>query len=437
MRFSKKIFWFALLLSSITLYAPRFIRSQAAPRVEQSGEHGYLPGQVVVKLALGTDLAQFARDFGLDPNPLKQFGSRPIYQLRILDGTDPEVKATQMVADLVRVVYAEPNYRFDAPEETGIIWSVGDAYAFVPGGAKALNAQWAWKMTRMWEAQQVSRGAGVTVAVLDTGVDLNHPALAGHLVPGYDFVDADNDPSEAGNITVGPYGHGTHVAGLIAAVAPDAKIMPVRVLDQTGEGNIWVLAEAIAFAADPDGDPSTPDGAQVINLSLATLRRPEMIRDIIRETCSDPNETRPAQQGARTSGFGAGIVVVAAAGNGGSSTPEYPAALPGIYELIPVAASDARDRLASFSTRGSWTEVMAPGDGIVSSVPHNHYALWRGTSMSAPLVAGQAALIRATYPAATGKMVVRHIEDTARSINGEVRGRVDLYRSVTVAPHSD
>lgn len=397
-----------------------------------SDDDGYLPGQVVVKLAPNTNLVQLGADFGLDPQPLKQFGSRPIYQLRILDGTDPQVKSAQLAADLVRVVYAEPNYRFDAPEETGIIWSAGDGYSFVAAGRKAMAAQWAWKATDLWAAQQVSRGAGVKVAVLDTGVDLNHPALAGHLVPGYDFVDGDNDPSESGSLAIGPYGHGTHVAGLIATVAPDAKIMPVRVLDQSGEGNIWVLAEAIAFAADPDGDPNTPDGVQIINLSIATLRRTEMVKDIIKIECAEP--VTPAKYSASPSDFGAGIVVVSAAGNGGGNTPEYPAAENGVNEIIPVAASDQNNRLASFSTYGSWVEVMAPGDRIVSSVPHNHYAVWRGTSMAAPIVAGQAALVRATFPYLTAKKVIRHIEDTARETSGEVRGRVDINRSVTVTP---
>lgn len=94
--------------------------------------------------------------------------------------------------------------------------------------------------------------AGVTVAVLDTGVDPNHPAFAGRLALGFDFVDFDADPREEGVAGVhAGYGHGTHVTGLIALVAPDAKIMPVRVLDQDGVGNIWVLAEGLLYASIP------------------------------------------------------------------------------------------------------------------------------------------------------------------------------------------
>ena len=139
---------------------------------------------------------------------------------------------------------------------------------------------------------EINRGIGadgqpVKIAVLDTGVDFSHPALAGHLLPGFDFVDFDNDPSEVGNQTTGPFGHGTHVAGLIALVAPDAKIIPVRVLDQKGIGNTWVLAEALAYAADPDGNPATHDGADVINLSLSTLRRTRLLRDVLEKVCGE------------------------------------------------------------------------------------------------------------------------------------------------------
>src|SRR6185295_13063961 len=109
------------------------------------------------------------------------------------------------------------------------------------------------------------------VAVLDSGVDLSHPALAAHLIAGYDFVDGDADPQEApGGSGVG---HGTHVAGLIALAAPEARIMPVRVLDAEGAGDMWRLARALVWASDPDGDPATPDGADVINLSLTTFNR--------------------------------------------------------------------------------------------------------------------------------------------------------------------
>ena len=120
-------------------------------------------------------------------------------------------------------------------------------------------------------AQAISKGAGVKVAVLDTGIDKTHPLFAGKLLPGRDFVDNDNDPSEVGTSGVGAYGHGTHVAGIVLMVAPDAKIIPIRVLDQNGVGNVWTLSKALNYAANPDGNPATDDGANIINLSLGTI----------------------------------------------------------------------------------------------------------------------------------------------------------------------
>jgi subtilisin family serine protease len=123
-----------------------------------------------------------------------------------------------------------------------------------------------------------NKGAGIKVAVLDTGIDLTHPAFAGKLLPGYDFVDGDSDPTEVPcsptpcSTTSVAFGHGTHVAGLIALVAPSAKIIPYRVLDVNGEGNAWVLAEALARAV--------VDGADVINMSLGTATRTRVLASI-------------------------------------------------------------------------------------------------------------------------------------------------------------
>ena len=161
-----------------------------------------------------------------------------------------------------RVVYAEPNFIGRAPEGVQrVSWPKGEE-------DDDYQEQWAAGMIRLPEAHTITRGAGITIAVLDTGVDATHPALAGQLVNGYDFVDLDADPSEGGSAEQNlHYGHGTHVAGLVALVAPEAKIMPLRVLDENGSGNIWVLAEALTYAINPDGNLNTADGADVINLS--------------------------------------------------------------------------------------------------------------------------------------------------------------------------
>ena len=385
-----------------------------------------LASEVLVKLARAADLTSVAADYALDPVPIDQFGSRPIYRLRILDSISPRDKAAALRSDpLGRVIYADPNFVEQAPEGRGrTLWAGGS-------NSGAYANQWAPSIIRLSEAHAVSSGFGITVAVLDTGVDATHPALAGRLVPGYDFVDGDNDPSEVGVYGLDPeFGHGTHVAGLVALVAPGARIMPVRVLDPSGMGNSWVLAEALAFAIDPDGDPNTNDGANVINLSLSSLSRSRLLRDVIGAiTCGDPQHTSANDLPCFLTG-GRGAVVAAAAGNSASSAPEYPAAN-GNSGLISVGASTQADTLAAFSNYGSWVNVAAPGQDIISTVPGGGFGTWSGTSMAAPLVAGEAALLRSLAPNLTTPEVVRQIISSSARISGQVPYRIDAASAVT------
>jgi subtilisin family serine protease len=403
--------WYGLAVLALLLVAlPRAARAQQGPPNE-------VPGQVEVKLAQASDLPGVAATFGLDPTPLSQFGSRPIYLLRILNGSSPDNLAAGMLHDQ-RVIYAEPNLLFQAPEaRQAYSWAVG-------GDAGSYVAQWAPADMNLPAAQAVTRGAGITVAVLDTGVDANHPALAGHLLPGYDFVDMDGDPSEVGvpGQDLG-YGHGTHVTGLVALAAPDARILPLRVLDPQGVGNIWVLTEALAYAMNPDGNPATHDGADVINLSLSIPIESQLLRDTLQAVTCATGAGGPSSMSCLAPD-GRGAVVVEAAGNSGSTTPEYPAG-DSIQGAISVGASTQSDTLASFSNRGSWVNVVAPGDHILSTIPGGLYATWSGTSMAAPLVAGVAALVRAAYPALTPSQVVQRIESTADNIGGPVPHHVN------------
>lgn len=407
------------------------LRSTSVSNATISDGEEFVASEVVVKLLSAEDLPAIAARYSLDPTPIDQFGSRPIFRLRITDSAAVENRVEEL-ADDSRVVFVEPNFIATPPEGGGIIWSVGLTWS-LGGDDATFKSQWAAQKIQLSLAHQVNKGIGpngpIKVAVLDTGVDINHVALAGRLLPGWDFVDGDSDPSEVGDQQTGPYGHGTHVAGLIALVAPEAKIMPVRVLDKFGVGNIWVLAEALAFAIDPDGNPATQDGADVINLSLSTLRETKLIGNLLAQACggstSDgddfPVSTNPH------------LVVVAAAGNGGDDTKQYPAA-ENVDGLIAVAASTTADRLASFSSRASWIQVAAPGAGIVSTVPNNRYATWSGTSMAAPLVAGEAALVRATFPYLSNKDLVRHLERKSVEIDGDVKFRIDAGVALTTLP---
>ncbi|HMS39338.1 MAG TPA: S8 family serine peptidase [Pyrinomonadaceae bacterium] len=362
----------------------------------------FAPDEVVIKLRSPRFLRMIAKRYRLSPAPIEQFGTRPIYRMRILDGANPETRAAELQNDLLnRVEFAEPNFLTQAPEARGNSWSIG-------GTSTQYANQWFREQLRIPMAHQQTQGAGVKIAVLDTGIDLNHPAFAGHLIAGYDFVNDDANPSEEGVFGVNSgFGHGTHVAGLASLVAPQAQIMPIRVLDANGVGNIWVLAEALRFAADPDGNPATPDGADVINLSLATRRETTLLAEIIAEIACGEDDDFGEQNQCAVPGQ-RGIVVAAGAGNRTSNIPEYPAA-ENIGGVIAVAGSNQMNELAAFSNFGSWIDVAAPGQQILSTVPGGGYGTWSGTSMSTPLVAGTAALVRAQNPDWTAVIIEERI----------------------------
>jgi thermitase len=375
----------------------------AAPAGASGGTSGtrdpIIAGEVIVRLRDAADLPALATQYSLDPTPIDQLSIAPLFLMRIADGVSPEVRALALAAD-GRVQYAESNVVGSSAEDQGSTsWSSG-------GSADTFVGQWAPTVMRLPQAFRVTRGAGVTVAVLDTGVDTTHPALAGHVIDGYDFVDNDTDPSEVGIAGVDrAYGHGTFVSGLVALAAPDARIMPVRVLDPNGMGDVWRLAKSMVWAA--------VNGADVINLSLGTNTRTHVANELISDLAVS----------------GRGIVVVAAAGNAASSQPEFPAGEGG-SRVLSVGATTPSDTLASFSDFGSWVDVSAPGVSVWSTIPGGQYATWSGTSMATGLASGQAALVRAAYPYLSAQTVISRITNTARRINGPVPMRIDAGASV-------
>jgi len=383
-------------------------QSNAAPSAD------YVPNEVLVKLNPSVNLRAIATSHRLKipQSADDQLDHQPIYRLQIADGSTPPDKAAELLGDHM-VAYAEPDYVGELPEaRQRSSWVVGD-------GVDGYMAQWAPVALRLPEAHTITRGANVIVAILDTGADLSHPALMGHLVPGYDFVDLDDDPSEIGVYGSDiAYGHGTHVAGLVALAAPDAQIMPLRTLGPAGIGTIWMQAQALRYAIN--------HGADVINLSYSFGQRSQVLDEILAQvTCTAAMDddcrakTRP------------GALVTAAAGNSGGSNREYPAAdlLPGV---LAVAASTETNTLAAFSTYGSWVQVAAPGDRILSSVPGGGYATWSGTSMAAPLAAGSAALVRAAYPGLRPAEIVTRIITTSAPLAGLVRRRVDAAAALRI-----
>ena len=272
--------------------------------------------------------------------------------------------------------------------------------------------QWALTpaSTSFRKAWNTTQGAGIKVAVIDSGVRKTHEDLAGAVLPGIDLVTGSGDGSNDQN------GHGSHVAGIIASqvngrgivgAAPGVKILPVRVLDGSGSGYSSDVAAGIIWATD--------NGAKVINLSLGG------------------NIPSQATQEAIQYAHANGALVLAAAGNAGQSgnAPLYPAAF---AEPGAVGAINAAKQRAPFSNWGSYVDVVAPGDGIVSawSSGDASYAWASGTSMATPYAAAAAALTFAVNPNATPAQVRKRLERTADDLG--TPGRDDQFGHGLIDP---
>ncbi|MGX5183714.1 type VII secretion-associated serine protease mycosin [Streptomyces avermitilis] len=264
------------------------------------------------------------------------------------------------------------------------------------------SKQWALDAMHTEQAWRTTKGKGITVAVLDTGVDDEHPDLAGNVLTGTDMVGFGARRGDRAWAR-----HGTAMAGIIG-IAPEARILPVRVILEDGDnarakarntrGN--ALAEGIRWAAD--------HGADVINLSLG---------DDSKSAHPEPAEDEAVQYALKK-----GAVVVASAGNGGEKGDHisYPAAYPGV---IAATAVDRYGTRASFSTRRWYATVSAPGvDVVIADPDHKYYEGW-GTSAASAFVSGAVALIRAADPGLTPAQIKQLLEDTAR--NAPTGGRDD------------
>jgi thermitase len=359
---------------------------------ESFAQGNYIEGEVIVKFKDGvpsSEKAKVHKQFGatlVKRNHSKDVG----YDLLKVKNVEQAIKALEKNPN---VVYAEPNYIVQA------VWTPNDTYYLSHQyGPQLTQTNLAWDITKGLSSQEV--------AVVDTGVDYNHPDLDSKVIKGYDFVQNDWDPMDRND-------HGTHVAGTVAAetnngqgvagMAPNTKILAVRVLDNRGNGSLTDVADGIVYAADY--------GAEVINLSLG---------------CDCDTQTL---ENAVNYAWNSGSVVVAAAGNDGVSTTFEPASY---TNAIAVGAVDSNDNKASFSNYGTWVDVTAPGVSIASTVQRGGYAYMSGTSMASPHVAGLAGLL-----AGQGRSNVeirQAIENTADPISGTgsyfEHGRINSYDAV-------
>ena len=269
--------------------------------------------------------------------------------------------------------YMEPNMRFVTqlvPNDP--VWSC-------QWGPRRIEADSAWNTT--------IGDASVLIAVVDTGIDWNHPDLAANYVAlGYDWVNMDSDPMD-------DQGHGTHVAGTIAATMNNgigmagiaqARIMAEKAFDSDGSGYEDDLANALIHAVD--------QGADILSNSWGGYVQSALTYDAVKYA------------------YDAGVLIVAAAGNDATSNRMYPAAYD---EVVAVSATDRFDDLAWFSNFGDWVEVAAPGVDIWSTVWDNNYAYKSGTSMATPHVSGVATLIWSRFPSMTRDEVRAQLRNTA------------------------
>ena len=300
---------------------------------------------------------------------------------RITDGRSVDTARRELAAD-VRVRSVQPNFRYLLQEQSTV-------------PAEGDPAQYALAKLRLPQAHTLARGANVTVAVIDSGIDVKHPELANSIADSFDALGSRE----------GPHVHGTGVAGAIVSharlmgSAPAARILAIRafgVASGAAESNSYVILKALDYAV--------AHGAQIVNMSFAGPKD-QLIERGIAATAAK------------------GIVMVAAAGNAGAKSPPlYPAAN---GNVIAVSATDAQDKFFAASNRGSYIAVAAPGVDIFLPAPDQKYQVISGTSFSAAYVSGLAALMLERNPASKRDELRATLMKTARDLGSP--GRDDLF----------
>lgn len=396
-------------LGAITLSAP----ANAAP------DPSFVAGQIMVKFRDGRAAAGVLNAHGLGDGP--DIGSTGAHLVSV-----PAGKELQLIEALSRnpaVEYAEPDNEVTAAsadtyfDRQYALQNTGQSFTNTRGDI-TVAAGTADADVDAVEAWAVTTGTNIKVAVLDSGVATDNPDINPKVDLRQNFTTSRNNEDN--------YGHGTHVAGIIAAtkdnsagvagVCPGCRILAGKVLSDSGFGSSSGLANGINWAVNK---------AKVINMSLVVGASSTL-------------------QAAVNNAWNSGVVLVAAAGNSNATGMMYPAAYPNV---IAVGATDNKDNKASFSTYGSgWVDVAAPGVAVYSTFPNHRFTLARdynrsqgydignGTSMSAPVVAAVAALVWSTGPGATPDSVRGKVESTSEKRADQAtlwaHGRVNACKAV-------
>jgi subtilisin family serine protease len=348
--------------------------------------------QIVVTLAHGVDPASVASAYGASVLEWVQ-GER----IAVL-APDPNHSAAALQSALggdSRVTTIEQNVSLETAEARQ------KSFAFDDGFGSLINAtaQPALEALHVDVAHNLSTGTNVRVAILDTGIDPEHPLLKYRIQASWDFIDGHAGATDIpevidsnGDGTLdGAWGHGTHIAGIVALTAPGARLLVGRVLDSDGQGDVLTVAAGIRWAVE--------NHAQIINLSLGCLEYSEAIAAALEEARA------------------AGAIVICSGGNWGAEYPqEYPATSSIVCEAV--AACDVFATPASWTSYGNYIGLAAPGIAIRSAFPGGTYRLWSGTSMSAPFVAGTAAMLLANHPNWTPADLRERLSSTATPLIG-------------------
>jgi subtilisin family serine protease len=366
-----------------------------------------IPDEALIRLAPGFDIEDFNLRYGTEVE--EAVPSRNIFLLDLDDDIgDPEAWVNQVRLDNPPgLLWIEANYEGQDGEGR-----TGSFYVSDINGRQNYGNQFPRTQQQLPNVHLLTTGENILIALLDTGLDASHELFAGRVAPGgYNFVDDNTDTSDVRDFEDNDgdgvfdesWGHGTFMGGLIMMMAPDARLLPVKVLNSDGRGDAFTLALGIFHAID--------QGADVINMSLGTTYNAEVLEDAVEEAKDR------------------GVILVAAAGNRNlnadedDSGKEFPALK---TSAVGVASLNDQDVKSDFSNYGKRIKISAPGsDQMWSSIPVNDeghdYAAWEGTSLATAIVSGSAALILARHPEwprneARWALVVESIQDTAVDI---------------------